>query len=735
MHIKSNGNLPGSKKPLVLIFTASIFLSAALLFFVQPLFAKLVLPRLGGSPAVWTTAMLFFQTVLIAGYVYAHLTTKYLPPKFQATVHLCLWCAALLFVPLSVAKDWSFDAQGSITLQTLTVFAVGVGMPFAFLSANAPLIQSWYSKSGGPNADDPYFLYGASNLGSLGALLAFPLIVEPLWGATGIGYGWAIGFVALGLLLGICGVLTARQTQSSNVLETSEQSDLAPPNATDYLWWLVLAFIPSSLMLSVTSYISFDLGSFPLLWVIPLSIYLMTFVLTFTSKNYFDAGNLTRRATVSIALMAFAATARHTHFFTIALLFLFFTVISLYSHRALYSKRPSNQYLTVFYVVMSIGGALGGVFNSLIAPLLFSGHYELKVTILIATVLFFVGTKKVTGSQNLRQGIIAAFGLVLIYLIYFLISQLTALDFSRYVIFFIYLFTFLCFLKNPVATAATTSAFIIAASFVGDEEVLYKDRSFFGIHKVANEGSIRIYLNGTTLHGKQLIDELTSERPTPATYYHQKGTFGQVLTSNTIKEFRDIGIVGLGIGSVSCYAQPDQNWHFYEIDEAVLEIAKEENLFSFMSQCGKDMPVHLGDARIVLEKQADIQFDLLVVDAFSSDAVPLHLLTREAIQLYFNRLRPDGILFIHTSNRYFDLNAPLGRVADDLGLQARSQLHFDDPVEDPLNLNDNTRSVILARNADALAEFDENGKWSELKSDGKPVWTDDYANIFSAIKW
>ena len=269
------------------VFTLTIFLSASLLFFVQPLFTKIVLPHIGGAPAVWTTAMLFFQTILIAGYVYAHLSTKYLPVIAQVGLHLVLWACALAFLPLSISGNWQFDPDGSIAVQTLALFALGVGMPFAVLSANAPLIQSWYSKSDGPSADDPYFLYGASNLGSLSALLAFPLLAEPLFGAQQIGFGWAAGFVALGAFLGLSG-LAARKGRSDRQ-DHATAPTTSRPSLKNYAWWLFLAFIPSSLMLSVTTKISTDVGSFPLVWVLPLALYLLTFVLTFTNRRLIGA--------------------------------------------------------------------------------------------------------------------------------------------------------------------------------------------------------------------------------------------------------------------------------------------------------------------------------------------------------------------------------------------------------------------------------------------------------------
>ncbi|MEL6597789.1 MAG: transporter, partial [Pseudomonadota bacterium] len=396
---KKQANKPASQWRWLIpvLFTSTIFLSASLLFFVQPLFAKLVLPHIGGAPAVWTTAMLFFQTVLIAGYLYAHLSTKYLPVKAQIAVHLALWALALFFLPLSVPDTWSYDPNASPALQTLILFALGVGLPFAVLSANAPLIQSWYAKSGGPSADDPYFLYGASNLGSLIALLAFPLAAEPLLGATTIGWGWAMGFVVLG-----AGLLISGLTAQGDVPVVSTKTFTAP-SAKSIAWWLALAFVPSSLMLALTTKLSQDLGSVPLIWVLPLSLYLVTFVVAFRDKMIAGPATLKVAFLASLALIAaaFSGLAAPAMTWTLSgLLLLAFFVVATYAHRKLYETRPDSSGLTLFYVIMSVGGALGGLFNSILAPALFDQIQEGRVTVLIAAGLLFAGGARLSPRQG-----------------------------------------------------------------------------------------------------------------------------------------------------------------------------------------------------------------------------------------------------------------------------------------------------------------------------------------------
>ncbi len=370
------------------LFTATIFLSASLLFFVQPLFTKIALPAIGGAPAVWTTAMLFFQTVLIGGYLYAHLLSRHLGVRAQMAVHLALWAAALAFLPLALPEGWRYDPGASVPVQTLGLYALGVGLPFAFLSANAPLIQSWYGKSGGPSAADPYFLYGASNLGSLIALLGFPLLAEPFLGAHTIGLGWAAGFVGLGLALA-AGALWARGPVAAAAPENAPRGG-AGLGAARMLWWAFLAFVPSSLMLGATTKISTDIGSFPLIWVLPLALYLLTFVLAFTNRPLLPLALLRPGFALALAALAVLSSglwSPHLNWTMSGVLILAVFVATLMAHRVLYEARPEAGQLTVYYVVMSLGGACGGLFNSILAPLVFDRLLEYPITIALITLL------------------------------------------------------------------------------------------------------------------------------------------------------------------------------------------------------------------------------------------------------------------------------------------------------------------------------------------------------------
>lgn len=711
------------------LFTTTIFLSASLLFFVQPLFTKIVLPLVGGAPAVWTTAMLFFQTVLIAGYLYAHISTKYLTVVSQVSVHLLFWAAALFFLPLSVNAGWQLQPNAPVALQTLTLFALGVGLPFAVLSANAPLIQSWYSKSNGPSADDPYFLYGASNFGSLVALLAFPILAEPFFGAQQIGLGWTAGFVVLGLCLGLSG-MTARHGKATSSASTA----IAKPELPEYLLWLLLAFIPSSLMLAITTKISTDLGSFPLIWVLPLSLFLLTFVLTFTNRPPLQGSVMDWLFLLSLGLLGIIASGTQfglgTVEITVLLLFGFF-FIAMKIHRKLYEARPSKENLTIFYVTMSVGGALGGLFNSIFAPVLFVDLDEFRVTLFLCALVLLAGARW-PQTRELSKAMLACTIVVLPLLIPSdpgAESDLPILSllFGALVIGVLFVFR-----AQAVTCFLVMSVLLIVGKFLTAQDTVFQDRSFFGRHLVADSDVLRTYRNGTTVHGAQLLSDFEgNSRPTPRSYYHPNGPMAQVINSDFGRGATDIGIVGLGVGSLACYARPNQSWQFYEIDAMVDQVARDPALFSFMSRCAGDAPTHIGDARVVLEMQASTRYDILVIDAYSSDAVPVHLMTNEAIALYRARLKENGLLVLHISNRYYDLARPLGRSAADLGLAVRQQLYegSGNGVGDAAS-----RVVVMARNEEDLAPLDATGKWEPLASDAGRLWTDDYANLLSVLR-
>ncbi len=731
MHLSQSTDASRAGTLVPVLFVATIFLSASLLFFVQPLFTRIVLPQIGGSPAIWTTAMLFFQTILIAGYLYAHLLTRHLPVKAQLITHLAVWALALLFLPLAIPDGWQFDPDGPIAWQTLMLFGMGVGLPFFALSANAPLIQFWYGRSGGPSASDPYFLYGASNLGSLVALLGFPLLAEPFFGANAIGFGWATGFGALGVFLMLSGLSARGGPQVTARTKTTEG-----PGARKIALWAFLAFIPSSLMLSVTSKISLDVGSLPLIWVIPLSLYLLSFVLTFNNRQLLQ--DRTFRIITGLALFAMLTifmgfTGNDLKWPAVICLIVSFFVIALYAHHRLYHARPNAAHLTVFYLTMSVGGALGGLFNSIIGPVFFSGLYEAGTTLILA-ILLLLNFEAQKGRILMAMGQGAVIGAILALPIILLSGMLPNNMFQPVLIALLTAGVISLALLRRDHAACYGSALVLMATavmLVPDNSIL-RDRSFFGAHRVSESDGLRLYGNGNTIHGAQRISDDTAARPEPLYYYHPNGPMAQVMTSQRGHAARSVGIVGLGVGSLACYHQPGQNWQFYEIDRMVDDIARNPRLYRFMSACAGDAPTHLGDARVVLAGQEGLRYDILVIDAYSSDSVPVHLTTLEAIELYMNRLAPDGVLVFHISNRYYDIDRPLARSAQALGLTAHIQ-HYKGNVETD-RADSPSVVVTFSRSEEALGDLATDPRWSDLNSDGGRIWTDDFANLLSILR-
>ncbi|MEM9971363.1 MAG: transporter [Pseudomonadota bacterium] len=711
------------------IYGPTIFLSASLLFFVQPLFAKMVLPVLGGAPAVWTTAMLFFQTALILGYGYAHLLSRYVNVPGQMMIHAALWILAAFSLPLAIDTGWQFDPEAPIAAQTLLVFAAGVGLPFVALAANAPLIQHWYAQLDTSDADNPYVLYGASNLGSLLSLLAFPLVAEPLFGATAISVGWSVLFGLLGLaLMATAATAAGVDGWRPALLARAAAAAVPAPRLGQVGYWLFLAFLPSSLMLAITTKIATDFGSVPLIWVVPLALYLLTFVLVFTRQPLLSQRVLWFMAAASTALLLgiYAGGIIVTLPLAIAVIAAFFA-LALFAHDKLYRARPDAAHLTLFYLIMSFGGALGGLFNSIIAPVAFNDVYEGPVTLSLYALLLGFGAVTARGATI---GIIAAAAMAgsVIFWLPAVLSD-TGTIFAAFIV------------TSFVLVAATAKYNIALPVFVvlalaitittrGSAE-RFADRSFFGTHTIFERDDIRFYANGSTLHGSQRLTDIDAARPEPLSYYHAKAPLGQLMDGPIGQAAETVGIVGLGVGALACHATPTQSWHYYEIDPLVDVVARDADQFTYLSACTPNAPTYLGDARIVLEGQDGLTFDVLVIDAYSSDVVPVHLTTVEAMGVYLDRLNPDGLLAMHISNRYFSLELPIARIAEELGLEMRLQRYT--ATDDPEVGDQSSIVAILARDEGALGALAEDERWSFVDANGFPLWTDDHANPLSAL--
>jgi len=730
------------------LFTGTLFFSALLLFSVQPIFAKMVLPTLGGSPSVWAVSMCFFQATLLAGYAYAHGLNRLVPLRIAPLVHLTLLAVALLALPFGLPEGAN-PPEGDAYFWLVGTLIIGVGLPFFAVSANAPLLQAWFARTGHPHAADPYFLYGASNLGSLLALLSYPVVVEPLLGLSVQAWTWTTGFVLLGLLVAGCALLL----RVVDAEDTSDESDSAAPRASltarQRLSWIGLALVPSGLLVAYTSYLSTDIASAPFVWVIPLATFLGTFVLVFRTKPVIPTRllMLSQPILVALALLDIAAPGILGSALAIIIGFAAFFVTTMVAHTALYNCRPDSADLTEFYMWMSLGGVLGGVLAALIAPQIFNTIYEFPLLLVAGMLcrpgLFAQGLKRVARSQLIVPLVLTA--LVVIAALLFGSEALTV-GYAK-VAFAILVTATLAMLwlsrGEPIREVALVGVLGLAV-FVLPTQLSHghSERSFYGVHKVAltPDGTMRILSHGTTVHGAQRLvdaDGTVIDPPRPATYYYDKGLMARGLVAARAHAAErgasfGVGIVGVGTGSLACYAKPEETWKFYEIDPLVLKLATDPKLFTFFSSCRPDADFVVGDARLTVARSPDGTFAYLVIDAFSSDAVPVHLLTREAIQMYLAKVGDEGVVAMHISNRHMDLGS--SAVATARTIPGVHIALGEDNNKDKAGLDSASSNVLfLSRSERALAPLLAQPDVAKAPVTDTAPWTDDYSNVISAI--
>jgi hypothetical protein len=729
---------------MVLLFTVTIFLSAALLFAVQPMFARMVLPVLGGTPAVWTTCMVFFQSALFAGYAYAHLGVRRLGVRRQAAMHLVLMTAALCAQPILVSPSWTPPAVENPSFWLLGRMAMSVGLPFFVIASTAPILQRWFASTRHAHADDPYFLYAASNAGSLAALLAYPLIVEPSLRLHVQSVAWSTGYVALVALMAACASAVWRA--HANHEETARTAAVRPSAGSTWktrLRWMALAAVPSSLMLSVTTYISTDIAAIPLLWIIPLLLYLLTFVLAFARRRWISTSFAARLLppAICVAAMLLVAEINTAAWAVIPAHLAVFCLAALVCHQQLADERPDARELTAFFLWMSAGGALGGLFNALIAPVIFSGAAEYPIGLLLVGLL---RPGRAHASRDVRLTWFEALSAVLLGLFALPISELThALApqlndvVSRAVIFGLPLIGVLALASNPTRFGVALATLLLSSTFLAglENRVVYQHRNFFGVSKVMDDrdGGYRYLVNGGTLHGMQALNPARAGEP--LSYYSRLGPVGQLFdVLDARASTKRVAAIGLGSGSVACYGSADQEWRFYEINPTVVAIARDRNLFTFVSTCLPSATFEIGDARMTLAK-ANGEFDLIILDAFSSDAIPIHLITREAVALYLQKLAQHGVLLFHITNRHLDLAPVLGNLAADAHLTAIVERYEPAPA-------DKARGglpsvwVTMARHPGDLGPLLHDPRWCPLESRaGASAWSDDFSDLVSAFKW
>jgi hypothetical protein len=718
-----------------------LLLAAALLFVIEPMVARKILPWFGGSPAVWTVCMLFFQAALLAGYGYVHLATIQLGVRRQAAFH-----AVLLLLPLWWL--WTGLARGAAgesppvalgrhpTAELLGLLLRSIGLPFFVVATTAPLLQRWFAALCHPVARDPYFLYGISNLGSLLGLLSYPLVIEPNLGLAGQETLWALGCIVLLILTLACAVAVG----ISGGAAASAAGERPRPGIR--MRWAALAFVPSSLLLGVTTALTTDLAPLPLLWVIPLALYLLSFVLAFARRPPVPHALWVRTLPLAVMGLVPVLAAGLVQPFLIPLHLLTFFVAAMVCHGELAELRPRVHDLTAFYLAIAVGGVLGGVFNALVAPLFFDrlAEYPLGVFLaclclpgvragrgLDALIPLFIGVLTaalVRDVGGLAESVLGALAVTIASGLFILLAATAR--------------------RRPLRFALGVGAVLLAGGLAEgvDGRVLYRERTFFGVLRVteAGTGDERLHrlFQGSTLHGQQFV--APGRRREPLTYYHRSGPVGQVFEVMHARRRRQgarlrVAVVGLGAGSLAAYALPGERWTFYEVDPAVVRIARDPTAFTFLRDSRADsIDVDVGDARLRLAVAAGQAADLIVLDAFSSDAIPTHLLTRQAVQLYRAKLAGGGLIAMHLSNRSIDLDPVVGQLARDAGLLAR--VRHDRTLSPQERRDGKSTSIwaVLAASESDLGTLGGDRRWQPPRLvPGDRLWTDDYSTIIGHL--
>ncbi|MBI3939050.1 MAG: fused MFS/spermidine synthase [Betaproteobacteria bacterium] len=668
-----------------MFYAATIFLSSLLLFLVQPLIARLILPWFGGSAAVWTTCMLFFQTLLLAGYAYAHACNARLAPRAQALLHIALLGGSLLLLPIAPDEIWKPTGGEEPITRILLLLTITVGLPYLMLSATSPLLQAWFART--RPGRDPYRLFAVSNLASLLALIGYPLLVEPLLDNREQVLAWSALYGAFTIL---CAGLAWAVSRISPKEDSTHSSETRSPSRGDYAVWLALSVTGSAMLLAVTNHVTQNVASIPLLWLAPLTLYLLTFILAFEGRAYRP-----RIAWMFVLawLVVMAFLLRDTVFqFDLAVQLgvwlsgLF--VGCLFCHGELYRARPAAAHLTAFYLTVSAGGAMGGVLVAVIAPLTFNAYYELGISVVALALLAAVRFAQINALA--RWGSLAAL----------------------------------------LATAA-------AAAYDGvrfQRDTLDSERGFYGVIRVkewgtGTPGHSRRLIHGVIMHGEQFM--AGEKRQVPTTYYQRSSGIGGAITAKQARGPARIGMIGLGVGTVAAYGNAGDLFRFYDINPQVITAARSR--FTYLSDSQARIEIALGDARLNLEREPPQEFDVLGVDAFSSDAIPVHLITREALGVYLRHVKSDGIVAFHVSNRFLKLVPVVARLAREHGLHA---VHVSDGGKEGDDDHTTSDWVLVSRERAAL-DADEiearSPEAPEERADWR-TWTDDYSNLVQILK-
>ncbi|MFS0735957.1 fused MFS/spermidine synthase [Sphingomonas sp. 1P06PA] len=723
------------------LFIATILSGSFLLFLMQPLVARMALPRVGGAPAVWNSAMLVYQALLLAGYGYAHVVGR-LTPRLQAGVHIALLAVAALWLPIALPA-MTMPATARPELWVPWLLLTTIGPLFLAVSAQAPLMQRWFAL-GWPQAN-PYALYAASNLGSFAGLIAYPLLLEPTLALAAQSRVWAILYAVLLLLVILC----ARTLPQVAPAEAHHEATPAP-TVRQWLRWIALAAVPSGLMLSTTTHLTTDIVAMPLVWVTPLGLYLLSFTIAFSNRQR-PARIIAWAFPIAVivaAAMAFRSTT-NSPFAAAALGLAVLLIISVTLHNELYRRRPDAAHLTAFYLAMAIGGVLGGVFCAILAPVLFDWAYEHPLLLVAAAAIARCRPVVPLLDRFWRDPRSARIGLITIVaavLLFWLVSTglvIVVPDWARQAaVAMLCVLALLSVGRRMLFTLCVAAAALANGGTDGiriSTELDARTRSYFGIYTVIDRPRTRELVHGTTLHGVQ--SRVPGQEYRPASYYAPGSGVGMAMTDapRLFGPHARIGVVGLGAGTLACYSRPGQEWRFYEIDPAVVRIASDPGKFTYLQHCLPRPDIRIGDARLTLAEQGHAPHDLLVIDAFSSDAVPMHLLTTEAFAVYGATLSPDGLLLVHISNRFLDLEPVLAAAARAGRWRAALRDHEPDAAEAAAGA---TRSVWVAFSQSAMTMDQLTtrggtrvGDWQSLdQRPGFVAWTDDYGSILPLLR-
>ncbi|MFZ4508237.1 MAG: fused MFS/spermidine synthase [Fimbriimonas sp.] len=670
--------------------------------------------------------MVFFQAALLLGYAYAHFSTKWLGAR-QRWVHLAvLAVAGLVALPFHLPNGLAARGAQDPTFALLGLLAIVVGPVFFAVSAGAPILQRWFSTSADPLARDPYFLYSASNVGSFVALLGYPFAMEPAMRLAEQSRTWMVLYGCLFVLMALCALVPAKVVE---VAQTVQVPKISSPQR----WrWIALAAVPTSLMLGVTSYMSTNIAPMPLLWVVPLALYLLSYILAFASRRVLSVKILTRAFSLIVTPLVLAMILESHEMWLSGLHLLAFFLASWMCHAQLAEDRPEAENLTEFFLWLSVGGVVGGIFNGLVAPVIFNNLYEYPIAIVAACCLRAPLTEKAKSFSWLDLLYPIAIGILSYSLIWFWKYQGLPWGANRTAVVagIPAILSFLAVDRSWRFGLSLGSLLIISlvAATSNGGRVLSIERSFYGVHRVTTDGTFHRMVHGNTVHGMQFIEP--DKQSTPLTYYFPNGPIGEVIkVLESDSRLNKVGFVGLGVGSLAGYGRPGMDITFYEIDPTVERMARNPNLFTYLSNSKGNVKVVLGDARLMLEDAADGGYGLIALDAFSSDAIPVHLLTKEAFELYGRKLRVNGLLAVHISNRYLNLAPVVAANARELGLWA---LEFTDGATDDERAEGKNASrwILVGRDKASQDLFRATRNWEEIEvSDKFQPWTDDFSNI------